>query len=134
MTTDRTRGSAMASRVNAGGAAVPLAALILSACVSQAAYNEQAAQLEEARAQVTAQQAQITKMQAENKWVMAGDLLFPEGGYQLSPTGQAALSQYVPQLKSLQSAKVVVYGHTDNLAVGPVLQRAGVANNVDLSS
>jgi chemotaxis protein MotB len=102
--------------------------------VSQAAYNEQAAQLEEARAQVTAQQAQITKTQAENKWVMAGDLLFPEGGYQLSPTGQAALSQYVPQLKSLQSAKVVVYGHTDNLAVGPVLQRAGVANNVDLSS
>jgi hypothetical protein len=31
-------------------------------------------------------------MQAGNKWVMAGDLLFPEGGYELSAAGQAALS------------------------------------------
>jgi chemotaxis protein MotB len=112
---------------------IPLAALILSGCVSQSAYNEQAAQLQQVQAQAAAQQAEIAKMQAENKWVVAGDLLFPEGGYQLGPNGQAALNQYVPQLQSLQNAKVVVYGFTDNLAVGPALQRAGIAN-VDLSS
>jgi chemotaxis protein MotB len=110
-----------------------LAALILSGCVSQSAYDEQTAQLQQVQAQAAAQQAEIAKMQAENKWVVAGDLLFPEGGYQLSPNGQAALNQYVPQLKSLQNAKVVVW-HTDNLPVGPALQRAGITNNIDLSS
>ena len=73
-------------------------------------------------------------MQAENKWVVAGDVLFPEGGYQLSPNGRQALSQYVPRLQNLQNAKVVVYGYTDNLAVGPALQQAGIKNNIDLSS
>ena len=73
-------------------------------------------------------------MQAENKWVVAGDVLFPEGGYQLSPNGRQALSQYVPRLQSLQNAKVVVYGYTDNLWVGPALQQAGIKNNIDLSS
>ena len=48
-------------------------------------------------------------MQAENEWVVAGDLLFSESGYELSPKGQAALNQHVPQLKSLQNAKVVVF-------------------------
>ena len=115
-------------------AAVPAAALILAACVPQSAYNEQAKQLEEAQAQVAAGQAEIAKMQAENRWVMAGDLLFPEGGYQLSAAGQAALNQFAPQLSSVQNAKVVVYGFTDNVPVGPVLQRAGIADNLDLSS
>src|SRR6202047_1871130 len=129
-----TREPPMVRRIVPGTAVIPLAALILSGCVSQSAYNEQAAQLQQVQAQAAAQQAEIAKMQAENKWVVAGDLLFPEGGYQLSPKGQAALNQYVPQLRSLQNAKVVVYGFTDNLPVGPALQRAGIANNVDLSS
>ena len=61
-------------------------------------------------------------------------MLFPEGGYQLGANGKQALNQYVPKLQSLQNAKVVVYGYTDNLPVGPPLQRAGIANNIDLSS
>jgi chemotaxis protein MotB len=124
----------MAAKIVAGAAAMPLAALALAACVSQSAYDEQASQLEQAQAQVAAQQAEIAKMQAENRWVMAGDLLFPEGGYELSAAGQVALSQYVPQLKSVQNAKLVVYGFTDNAPVGPALQRAGIADNLDLSS
>ena len=115
-------------------AIVLLAALVLVACVSRSAYNEQASQLEEAQAQAAAQQAQIAKMQAENRWVMAGDLLFPEGGYRLGPAGEAELSQHIPQLKSLQNTKVVVYGFTDDTPVGPALQRAGIADNLDLSS
>jgi chemotaxis protein MotB len=113
---------------------VPLTALLLGACVSQKAYEEQGQQLQAARAQAAAEQSQIGKMQQEQKWVVAGDVLFPEGGYQLSANGKQALNQYVPQLQSLQNAKVVVYGYTDNLPVGPPLQRAGIANNIDLSS
>src|SRR5438552_18636521 len=119
----------MGGKVVPGAAAFPLAAVILSTCVSQSAYNEQAVQLQQAQAQVAAQQAQIAKMQAENKWVMAGDLLFPQGGYQLGPNGQAALSQYVPQLKSLQNTKIVVYGYCDNLPVVSALQRARLAHS-----
>ena len=115
-------------------AAAPLAVLVLAACVSQSAYNEQASQLGQAQAQVAAQQAKIARMQAGNKWVMAGDLLFPQGGYQLSAAGQAALSQHAAQLKSAQNVKIVVYGFTDNTPVGPALQRVGIADNLDLSS
>jgi chemotaxis protein MotB len=113
---------------------VPLTALILGACVSQSAYEKQGSELQQARAQAAAEQSQLTKMQQEQKWVVAGDVLFPEGGYQLSPNGKQALNQYVPQLQSLHDAKVVVYGYTDNLPVGTPLKRAGIANNIDLSS
>ena len=113
---------------------VPLTALMLGACVSQSAYEQQGQQLQAARAQAAAEQSQLAKMQQEQKWVVAGDVLFPEGGYQLSASGKQALNQYVPRLQSLENAKVVVYGYTDNLPVGPPLQRAGIANNIDLSS
>ena len=113
---------------------VPLTTLLLGACVSQSAYEKQGAELQQARAQASAEQSQIAKMQQEQKWVVAGDMLFPEGGYQLTTNGKQALSQYVPRLQALQNVKVVVYGYTDNLSVGPALQRAGIANNIDLSS
>ena len=73
---------------------LPLTALMLGACVSQSAYDKQAAELQQAR-------AEISKMQQEQKWVVAGDMLFPEGGYQLSANGKQALNQYVPQLQNL---------------------------------
>src|SRR5437588_6924066 len=94
---------------------VPLAAMMLGACVSQSAYEKQGQELQQARAQSTAEQAQIVKMQREQKWVVAGDMLFPEGGYQLSAGGKQALNQYVPKLQALQNAKVVVFGYTDSL-------------------
>ena len=120
--------------VAAAARIVPLTALMLGACVSQSAYEKQGAELQQARAQAAAQQAEIAKMQQEQKWVVAGDMLFREGGYQLSPNGKQALNQYVPKLQGVQNAKVVIYGYTDNLPVGPALQRSGIANNIDLSS
>jgi chemotaxis protein MotB len=124
----------MISDLKSAARVIPLTALMLAACVSEKTYEAQTQQLQAARTQAAAEQSQIAKMQAEDKWVVAGDVLFPEGGYQLSPNGQAALNQYVPKLQNLQNAKVVVYGYTDNLPVGPPLQRAGIANNIDLSS
>jgi chemotaxis protein MotB len=124
----------MKLHLTAAARIVPLTALILGACVSQSAYEKQGAELQQARAQAAAEQSQIAKMQQEQKWVVAGDVLFPEGGYQLSANGKQALNQYVPQLESLHNAKVVVYGYTDNKPVGSGLQRAGIANNIDLAS
>ena len=124
----------MIIKLKAAARIVPLTALVLGACVSQSAYEQQGQELQAARAQAAAEQSQIAKMRQEQKWVVAGDLLFPEGGYRLSTNGKQALNQYVPQLQALQNAKVVVYGYTDNKPVGPALQRAGIANNIDLSS
>jgi chemotaxis protein MotB len=124
----------MIINLQAAARIVPLTALMLGACVSQSAYEKQGQELQAARAQAAAEQSQVAKMQQEQKWVVAGDMLFPEGGYQLSASGKQALNQYVPQLQSLQNAKVVVYGYTDNLPVGAPLKSRGIGNNIDLSS
>ena len=90
-----------------------LGALILSACVSQSQYDAAAAENQRLKAQLAA-------LQAEQKYVEAADYLFPSGGFQLSPAGQAELANnIVPKLKGLQNAKIVVYGYTDNVPVGP---------------
>jgi hypothetical protein len=73
----------MIINLTAAARVVPLTALMLGACVSQSAYEKQGEELQQARSQAAAEQAQIAKMQQENKWVVAGDMLFPEGGYQL---------------------------------------------------
>lgn len=116
--------------INATAAArlAPLAALMLGACVSQSAYNELQAQNQQL-------QAQLAQSRAEQKFVEAGDMLFPQGGFQLSQAGQAELANNVaPKLRGLQNAKVVVYGYTDNTPVGPALQRQGVPDNLVLST
>jgi ABC-type uncharacterized transport system auxiliary subunit len=58
----------MTTRLTAAMAAIPFAALILSACVSEKAYEQQTSQLQQAQAQseAEAEQAQIAKMQQEN--------------------------------------------------------------------
>ena len=110
-------------------AAVPLAALLLSACVSQQQYNAIIAENDQLK-------AQIATLQAEQSFVEAGDLLFPEGGYRLSPAGQAELANNIaPKLRGLPpTAKIVVYGYTDNLPVGPALQQQGIPDNLVLST
>ena len=111
-----------------GAAALSFGALILSACVSQTDYDAAVAQNQQLKAQLAA-------LQAEQKYVVAGDLLFPSGGYQLSPAGQAELANNIaPKLRGLQNAKIVVYGFTDNAPVGPALQRQGIPDNLVLST
>ena len=112
----------------AAAAAVPLVTLMLSACVSQQQYDAVVAENNQLK-------EQIARLQAQSSFVEAGDLLFPEGGYKLSPAGQAELANNIaPKLKGLQNAKVVVYGFTDNTPVGPELQRQGIPDNLVLST
>jgi chemotaxis protein MotB len=108
-------------------AAIPLVALLLSACVSQQQYDAVVAENQQLK-------AELAQSQAEQKFVVADDMLFPSGGYQLSAQGQQALNNLVPKLTGLQNAKIVVYGYTDDAPVGPALQGTGIANNLDLST
>jgi chemotaxis protein MotB len=114
---------------------VPLTAILLGACVSQSSYDQLQAQNQQLQAQNQQLQAQLAQSRAEQKFVEAGDMLFAEGGFQLSPAGQAELANNIaPKLRGLQNAKVVVYGYTDNTPVGPALQRQGVPDNLVLST
>jgi len=115
--------------------AIPIVALLLSACVSQSAYDELQAQNQQLQGQNQQLQAQLARLQSAASFVEAGDLLFPPGGFELSPAGQAELkNNIVPKLINLQNAKVVVYGYTDNIPVGPALQQAGINDSLTLSS
>jgi chemotaxis protein MotB len=123
--------------VNLAAAAriVPLTALMLGACVSQRAYDQLQAQNQQLQTQNQQLQAQLAQSQAEQKFVEAGDMLFPAGGFELSPAGRAELANNIaPKLRNLQNAKVVVYGYTDNTPVGSALQRQGISDNLVLST
>src|SRR6516165_10506899 len=107
--------SSMITKLATAAGILCLSVLILSACVSQQDYDVAVAQNQQLKAQLAA-------LQAQQKYVEAADLLFPSGGFQLTPAGQAELANnIVPKLKGLQNAKIVVYGYTDNTPVGPEL-------------
>jgi chemotaxis protein MotB len=115
--------------------AIILVAGLLSACVSQSAYDELQAQHQQLQAQNQQLQGQLATVQAQGSFVEAGDFLFPAGGYRLSAAGKAELAnKVVPRLVGLPYAKIVVYGYTDNTPVGSELQRAGINDNLTLSS
>jgi chemotaxis protein MotB len=121
-------------------ASVLLGALLLSACVSQEEYDKVVAQNQQLQAENTALtqenaalQNEQAKMRDAYRWVQTGDLLFPEGGWQLGADGKKALDELVPRLRNLADSKIVVYGYTDNTPVGAGLQSQGIQNNMDLS-
>ena len=114
---------------------IPLAGLLLSACVSQSAYDQLQAQHQQLEEQNRQLQGQLATVQAQASFVEAGDFLFPAGGYTLSAAGKAELANNIaPRLRGLPYSRVVVYGYTDNTPVGPELQRAGINDNLTLSS
>lgn len=124
----------ISTRAVAAVVASAIVAPILAGCVSEQRYQEQTQQLQQTQAQAAAQQQQIAKMEEQDRWVVAGDLLFPPGGFQLSAKGKQALQQYVPRLQALQNSKIVVYGYTDDKPVRAALRNTGVDDNLDLSS
>jgi chemotaxis protein MotB len=76
----------------------------------------------------------IKKLQGQLKVVVKADVLFPEGGWQLSPKTKQTLDKLVPVLRNLNQTRIVVNGYTDNLPVGPELRAQGITSNLDLSS
>lgn len=121
--------------------ALPLVApALLGACTSSSDHDAVVArnrQLEQQVAalerQVADDKTQIDRLTNAIKYTVNSDLLFPSGGWQLTPEGQRIIARMASQLAPTQQRKVVVNGFTDNTPIGPSLQRAGIRSNEELS-
>src|SRR5215510_13835639 len=117
-----------------------IAPVLLSACVSQSAYDQLQAQNQQLQqqnsalqAQVAADKAQICRLQGAIQYTVNSDLLFPSGGWQMSDRGKQIIASMAAKLAPAQQNKVLVSGYTDNQPVGPALARQGITSNQDLS-
>jgi chemotaxis protein MotB len=120
--------TAMHASVLASG----LLALTLSGCAWMMG-NKLDENADELKSALAGEPVEVTKLDGSVKLTSSADYLYPPGGWQLRP-GAPVLSKMVPTFSKLQHTKIVVAGYTDDTPVGPQLQRAGIANNVDLSS
>jgi chemotaxis protein MotB len=116
------------------------AASLLAACVSEQTYKTEVAKADSLSAlnqklssELSADQAQITQLQNQLKVTMVNEVLFSEGGWTLSPKGEAALAKIAPTLAGLKGQQIVVEGFTDNEPIGPAL-KARFPSNLELSS
>jgi chemotaxis protein MotB len=111
-----------------------------AACVPASQYGAEV-QLANARQQLIQQlqqelatdRAEITTLQNELKVTLRQELLFPEGGWRLSPAGEATLRKIAPTLASTPGVQIVVNGYTDNLPILPQY-RGQFPSNWELSS
>jgi chemotaxis protein MotB len=117
-----------------------VASALLSACVSQSAYdalqsqNQQLQQQNAAlSAQVAADKAQLCRLQGAIKYTVNSDLLFTSGGWQMSNRGKQIIANMASKLAPTQQNKILVSGYTDNAPIGPALQREGITSNQILS-
>ena len=112
----------MHTKIRAVAAAAVLATL--SGCVFQSTYNNmlQQQQAIEAslRQEIAADQVTIEQLENGIKVSMSSDLLYSEGGVELSPSGRSAIQKVAPTLAD-QSLEVDVTGNTDNMPIGPAL-------------
>ncbi|MGH7786778.1 MAG: OmpA/MotB family protein [Candidatus Binatia bacterium] len=105
-------------------AAAGSVALLLTGCVFQSTYNTMLAQqqsLEAAlRSEISADQVEIEQLKNGIRVRMSSDLVFREGGVELSSAGRAALDKAVPTLNG-GSYVIDIVGNTDNVPIGPGL-------------
>jgi chemotaxis protein MotB len=116
------------------------AAVVAAGCVTKQTYNTEvqkadtyAALNQKLSGELSSDQAQITQMQNELKVTMVNEILFPEGGWTLSPKGEEALGKIAPTLANLPGQQIIVQGFTDNEPIGPGL-RGRFPSNLELSS
>lgn len=117
-----------------------LAPAIVSGCVWKSDYEKLQVQNQQLQQQVSSLSAQVSAERAQNarligaiKYTVNSDLLFPSGGYEMSPQGQQIIARLASRLAPTQQNKLVVNGYTDNAPIGPALQRQGITSNEVLS-
>lgn len=121
----------------AGGS---LSSILLIGCVSQSKYDrllarnaELEAQVAQQSAEVAAGEARITRLQGAIKYTIDSDLLFPTGSWVMSEDGKRILARMANKLAPTQENKLVVNGYTDNVPIGPGLEKRGIRSNETLS-
>ena len=90
-------------------------------------------QNQQLRQQVASQQAQIDRLRGAIEYTVESDLLFPSGGYQISPASASSSSRNSLALAPTQEEKIMVTGYTDNARIGPALAQQGISTNQILS-
>jgi chemotaxis protein MotB len=121
--------------------------LALAGCVPQQQYNQEVQQVQQLKylnstdqqlnqslqAEVNANQVQIKQLQNRLEVTMVNDILFPEGGWELSEKGHRSLNKVVPALQGVPGKQIVIEGYTDNLPIlRPLSDR--FPSNWDLSA
>src|SRR5271169_2716203 len=121
--------------------------LTLSGCVPQQQYNQQVQQNQQLlymnstyqqlnqnlQTEVNANQVQIRQLQNRLEVTMVNDILFPEGGWELSERGHRSLNKVVPALQGVTGKQIVIEGYTDDLPIlAPLAAR--FPSNWDLSA
>lgn len=114
-----------------------LTAGLLSGCVMQSTYDRDVGyerQLnEQLRTEVQADEVKIQQLQDRLRVTMEDELLFPEGGYQISKEGKASIDKIVSTLQSATNHRIEVEGHTDNVPIGKHLAHR-FSSNWELSA
>jgi chemotaxis protein MotB len=123
-------------------------ALVLVGCVSQQKYDQSQAaaqqkyseldqeyqQLNQSmNAEVAAQQMQITRLQNAVRVSVDSGLLFPSGGWEMSPEAKQSIAKIAAILAPHQKTKINVNGYTDTTPIGPGLMKLGITSNLILS-
>jgi chemotaxis protein MotB len=126
------------SRIAAtAGTMLSLIGLILSACVTQQAYdaleNDYNQLNQRLSGEIAQQQVHITRLQGAIKVAVNSDLLFPSGSWQMPPQAAQLIAKMAPILAPFQQTTIIVTGYTDNVPIGPELRQQGVDNNQQLS-
>jgi chemotaxis protein MotB len=75
----------------------------------------------------------VTQLQDSIVLTSSADYMFPSGGWDVA-SPSPVLDKAIPILSHLQHTNILVRGYTDTTPIGPQLQRAGVADNMQLSS
>jgi chemotaxis protein MotB len=116
------------------------AAAALAACVSDQTYQAEVkksdtyqALSKQLQTEIKSDQVQIQQLQDRLKVTMVDEILFPEGGWQLSRKGEETLAKIIPPLSGLKNQRIVVEGFTDNVPIGPEL-KARFPSNWELST
>ena len=113
------------------------ALLVLAGCVSQQKYDTLDAQYQQLNqtmsAEVASNQMHITRLRDAIKVSINDELLFPSGGWDMPVAAQQTIRKIVPILAPKQQATLLVNGYTDNVPIGPGLQRQGITSNLELS-
>ena len=83
--------------------------------------------------QIAAQEIEVVEIDDKLKVIFIDKILFDSGSVEINPRGKELLRITAESLKEAGNQDIIVEGHTDNVPLGPVLQKR-FRSNWDLST
>ena len=102
---------------------------LLAGCVPQQQYQQEVQQNQQLlymnqtyenlnknlESEVKTDNVEIKQLKNRLQVTLVNEILFPEGGWEVSRQGMEVLNKVVPSLQSLNGKQVIIEGYTDNL-------------------